>query len=115
MIPIFIRDSASQRSEELPQRPAAQRQDPVRNPRFNPVFYIQFRIFEPLPAAPRDEENAAMTAGFGYFPPMATLLFTYDFSCGESGHAPLDVVSTNHIRLSTAAVVVLMLFFAIVI
>ena len=40
LIPVFIREGSANRSQDLPQRPSPQRQDPVINRRFNPVYYI---------------------------------------------------------------------------
>lgn len=66
------------------------------------------------PVQPREEENITMQAGFGFFPPISLLLATYDFSSGESGHAPLDVVTGKEIGLATGALVFILLFFAMI-
>lgn len=98
IIPLFIREDVADRPGDLPQRPDAQRQQPVPNPRFNPVRAKQFRFLDP--AGPQVEENVQMMAGFGFFPTLATLIYSHRLSSGETGHAPLDVVSKREVLFS---------------
>ena len=113
LIPVFIREGTSRRPDELPQRPTPQRQEPVVNHHFNPVKPTQFRVFD-AQNVQREDENIPMTAGFGFFPPIAMLLATSDFTSGESGYAPLDVVTFRQIMLSSGIVGFFLIFFSMV-
>jgi hypothetical protein len=66
------------------------------------------------PNPPREEENVTMTAGFGFFPPIALLLASFDLSSGESGQAPLDIVTTKQIGIFTGIVIVFLGFCALI-
>ena len=60
-----------------------------------------------------EEENITMTAGFGFFPPLALLLATFDFTSGDNAHAPLDVVTFKQIYVSTGILVCFLIVFSI--
>jgi hypothetical protein len=52
-----------------------------------------------------------MMAGFGFFPTLATLVYSHRLSSGENGHAPLDVVTKREtlFSVSLAAVILIVL------
>jgi hypothetical protein len=66
------------------------------------------------PQGGQREEDNNLTAGFGFFPPVVMLLATYNFTSGDSGHAPLDVVTFRHIWISTGALVLLLIFLSLI-
>ena len=109
LIPLYVRNSEESGAPSVPPRPAAQRAPPVQNEDFNP-----FRNLGQEFGFDGQGEGVRVRAGFGFFPPLAILLGTCQFDNGESGHAPLDVVSPKFQRAVLSLTVLLILVVSLI-
>ncbi|CAG9326387.1 RNF5_1 [Blepharisma stoltei] len=109
IIPIYTKEENRPHNENLPPRPSAQRQEPVRNEGYNPFRNLGERFGFAGPG-----EGVTMSAGFGFFPPVALLLATTNFSSGDSAYAPLDTIAPKSILACTMVLFMLLMFIAFI-